>query len=188
MSQRLFVALRPPAGVRAALLALAGGIEGARWQSDDQLHLTLAFIGEVDRHGAEAAHEALQSVGSDPLDLVLGAAGSFDAGRPDRVAALWVGVEPVAGTARLAAAVRQALRRAGLAPESRRFVPHVTLARFGHGGAPREALRGWLSTTRVPPLGWRAAAFHLVESRLGRGGAHYTALASYDLGVAGAAR
>ncbi|WP_420145100.1 2'-5' RNA ligase family protein, partial [Sphingobium sp.] len=43
---RLFVAIRPPADQRANLLSLMGGVEGARWQSDDQLHITLRFIGE----------------------------------------------------------------------------------------------------------------------------------------------
>ncbi len=181
MSQRLFVALRPPAEVRAALLALASGIEGARWQTDEQLHLTLAFIGDVDRHGAEAAHEALMAVRSGALDLSTGAPGTFDAGRPDRIAALWIAVDPADSLGRLAATVRQALRRAGLAPESRRFVPHVTLARFGPGGAPRDALGGWLRSVTVPLLGWRAHGFHLVESRLGRGGAHYRPLHSYAL-------
>ncbi|MFN3370710.1 MAG: RNA 2',3'-cyclic phosphodiesterase [Sphingomonadaceae bacterium] len=181
MSQRLFVALRPPADVRAALLALSGGIEGARWQTDDQLHLTLAFIGEVDRHGAEAAHEALLAVKGGALDLALGGPGTFDAGRPDRIATLWVAVEPAEALGRLAAAVRHALRRTGLAPEARRFVPHITLARFGAGGAPREALAGWLGSVSVPPARWRAEAFHLVESRLGRAGAHYQPLHRYPL-------
>ncbi|MEC7933242.1 MAG: 2'-5' RNA ligase family protein, partial [Pseudomonadota bacterium] len=49
---RLFVAIRPPAAIRSLLLSLSGGVEGARWQDDTQLHLTLRFIGEVDRHRA----------------------------------------------------------------------------------------------------------------------------------------
>jgi len=181
VSQRLFVALRPPAELRSALRSVAGGIEGARWQTDAQLHLTLAFIGDVDRHDAEAAHQALATVGGGPLDLRLGAPGSFDAGRPDRIASLWVGVEPAEVVGRLAASVRTALRRAGLSPDARRFVPHVTLARFAASGAPRAALRGWLESVSIPPLAWRATGFHLVESRLGRGGASYHPLADYVL-------
>ena len=57
--RRLFVAIRPPAPIRALLLDAMGGIGGARWQSDDQLHLTLRFIGEVDRHLAGDIHAAL---------------------------------------------------------------------------------------------------------------------------------
>src|SRR3546814_10503522 len=60
---RLFVAIRPPAAIRKALLSIMGGVEGARWQSDDQLHLTLRFIGEVDRHRADDIAAALATVG-----------------------------------------------------------------------------------------------------------------------------
>ena len=56
---RLFVAIRPPAEIRRALTALMGGVAGARWQDDDQLHLTLRFIGEVDHHRAEDIAAAL---------------------------------------------------------------------------------------------------------------------------------
>src|SRR3546814_8538900 len=56
---RLFVALRPPRPVRTALIAAMHGIAAARWQSDEQLHLTLRFIGEVDRHRAEDVAAAL---------------------------------------------------------------------------------------------------------------------------------
>ena len=58
---RLFVAIRPPRAVRQRLLAIMGGVRGARWQSDDQLHLTLRFIGEVDRHLGDDIHAATAS-------------------------------------------------------------------------------------------------------------------------------
>jgi 2'-5' RNA ligase len=178
---RLFVALRPPPVVRAALAALMGGIEGARWQGDNQLHLTLAFIGEVDRPQAEAAAQALAIIEAPPLDLSLGQFGSFDAGRENRTATLWIGVEPADDLARLAATIRSALRRAGVPFETRRFLPHITLARFSRAGAPREALRPWLSTRSPPRAGWRTDSFHLVESRLGLSGPHYAPLASHSL-------
>ena len=50
---RLFVAIRPPEPVIDQLLDLAGGVDGARWQDEEQLHLTLRFIGEVERPVAE---------------------------------------------------------------------------------------------------------------------------------------
>ena len=130
---------------------------------------------------AEAAAEALSALIAPPVELALGQFGSFDAGRPDRTAALWIGVEPAGPVSHLAAAIRSALRRAGLQPETRRFVPHITLARFSRAGAPRDALRPFLSTQVPPPLHWRAESFHLVESRIGHGGSHYQPLASYAL-------
>ena len=50
---RLFVALRPPPAVRAALAATMDGVPRARWQDDEQIHLTIRYIGEVDRRVAE---------------------------------------------------------------------------------------------------------------------------------------
>lgn len=191
MSQRLFVALRPPPAVREALLACMGGVPDARWQNDNQLHLTLAFLGEVDRHGARAAADALAAIHQPPFELRLGAPGSFDAGRVDWVSVLWMSVEEIVQEPparreegplfRLAASVRQALRGAGLAVDSRRFLPHITLARFPRGGAPGEALRRWLADGRWPALAFTVDDFHLVESRMGVGGSHYWPLANYKL-------
>ena len=193
MSQRLFVALRPPAEVRAALLAPMAGVAGARWQNDNQLHLTLAFLGELDRHGTAAAAEALAAVRQLPFEVQLGTPGSFDTGRADRVSTLWAAVGEVLPEKparrgdgplfRLAASVRHALRGAGLAVDLRRFSPHVTLARFPRGGVPREALHRWLADTRLPPLAFRVHEFHLVESRMGVGGSHYAPVASYPLSM-----
>jgi len=59
---RLFVAIRPPDRIRDLLLGAMGGISGARWQQDEQLHLTLRFLGEVDRHQARDVHAALGRV------------------------------------------------------------------------------------------------------------------------------
>lgn len=182
MSHRLFVALRPPPEVRRALAAIQSGIEGARWQTDNQLHLTLAFLGETDRHGLEAATEALATIVAPPLDLALTQFGTFDTPRPGRIGTLWIGVEPADGLTALAQSSRTALRRAGLAPEGRNFTPHITLARFGASGATREALRPFLTHTLAPRAQWQATDFHLVESTLGGEGAHYTPLASYALG------
>ncbi|MBC7522650.1 MAG: RNA 2',3'-cyclic phosphodiesterase, partial [Sandarakinorhabdus sp.] len=118
---RLFVALELPVPVRAALLAIMGGVAGARWQTDEQLHLTLRFIGEVDRHVADDIAAALATVNVAAFDLVLGDIGSFDhRGRTDT---LWAGVAPGAAVAALAARVDSALARVGLPPETRAFVP-----------------------------------------------------------------
>ena len=183
---RLFVALRPPPEIRETLTGLMGGIEGARWQNDNQLHITLAFIGEVDRHRAEAIVEALDMIRQPPLHLKLGQFGAFDADRPGRTGTLWVGVTSDGPLASLAAAVRSALRRAGASPDQRKFSPHITLARFGAAGVARERLRPWLTETAASAPGlnasWQATEFHLVESTLGREGAHHTPVASYVLG------
>jgi 2'-5' RNA ligase len=174
---RLFVALRPPRAMREALLALMGGIVGARWQDDDQLHLTLRFIGEVDRHLAGDVAAALGAVTHPAFDLKLDGIGIFD--RRGRVDAIWAGVSPHDQVRSLHGAVSGALRRAGIAPEERAFVPHITLARLSRGpssatGLPIEQL--W-----PPPLSGHFDHFILFESRLGAAGPTYSTIERYPL-------
>jgi RNA 2',3'-cyclic 3'-phosphodiesterase len=175
---RLFVALRPPAATRALLTGLMGGVPGARWQDDAQLHCTLRFVGEVDRHQAEDVAAALGNVRSEALRLSLGPAGAFD--RKGRVDTLWVGVQPREAVAALHGRVDAALRRVGIAPDDRAFVPHITVARFARGEAPAPEV----ARAIMPPAGhhFEARHFELFESHLGSEGAIYETVARYPLG------
>jgi 2'-5' RNA ligase len=175
---RLFVGLRPPEAIRARLLAIMGGIPGARWQSDDQLHLTLRFIGEVDRPQAEDAALALSGVQFPPFEVALAGVGMFDTrGRPN---ALWAGVRPHDDLARLHRKVDQALVRVGLEPERRAYLPHITLARMNAAAGSADR---WLAEhSALASDAFRCDAFILFESHLGREGASYEAVARYVLG------
>ncbi len=88
---RLFVALRPPRAIREQLLATMAGVPGARWQDDEQLHLTLRFVGEVDRHLSEDLAAALGSVRHPPVAVSLDGVGSFMRGGRG---AIWGGHSP----------------------------------------------------------------------------------------------
>lgn len=170
---RLFVALELPVGVRDALLDTMGGVAGARWQRDEQLHLTLRFIGEVDRHQARDIDAALAAVNVQPLTLSLDRIGTFD--RRGRIDTLWVGVTPQAEVAALARRVDAALVRVGLPAETRAFVPHITVARFGRdvGG-----LAGFPARP-LPTAPFTIHGFALWESRISHDGAAYSILARY---------
>lgn len=178
---RLFVALRPPPPVRATLLAaMGGGVAGARWQDDEQLHATVRFIGEVERTHAEDLVAALAGVTAPAPMARLDGVGSFD--RRGRVDTLWARLSPLEPLEALHRKVDQALARAGVAPDTRRYLPHVTLARFGrHAGDP-SAIARWLEAHAAlssPPF----ALPHLVlyESRLGSEGARYDAITRWPL-------
>lgn len=174
---RLFVALRPPPPVRAALFAVMGGVERARWQSDEQLHLTLRFVGEVDGRMADDLAAALGSVTAAPFVLRVRGVGHFETkGRPN---SLWAAVEPDEGLAVLERRVERACRAAGLPPETRKFVPHVTLARLGSGAVGSGA---WLARNGdLTAPAWPVDEFRLYESTLGSGGADYISVARYPL-------
>ncbi|PWC44835.1 RNA 2',3'-cyclic phosphodiesterase [Azospirillum sp. TSO22-1] len=176
---RLFVALDFPADVRARLAGLAGGVPGARWTESDNLHLTLRFIGEVPDDTAHDIDAALAEIAAPGFDLVLDGVGMYGSGRNARV--LWAGVERSEALSHLQSKVESALVRCGLAPEERKFSPHVTLARLKD--APKDRLGRFLEDRglfRAGPM--RIGHFTLYRSHLGKGGAVYEALREYGLG------
>ena len=74
---RLFVGLSLPEEVRERLLGVMGGVQGARWQNDEQLHLTLRVIGEVSEDQAEDIDATLSGILFRPFELALNGAGTF---------------------------------------------------------------------------------------------------------------
>ena len=175
---RLFVAIRLPQPVHAHLLGIMGGVSGARWQSEDQLHLTLRFIGEVDRHQAADIDAALASTLHPPFDIALAGVGSFEhRGQP---AILWAGVAPQEPLKILHKKIDQAIVRTGLGAEGRAYHPHITLARLPRGAGP---IRHFLeSGGAVSGPSVHVDEFCLYESSLTPAGPVYTIVERYRLG------
>jgi len=174
---RLFVAIRPPAAIRAILLGAMGGISGARWQSEDQLHLTLRFIGEVDRHRAGDIHAALGAVHQPPFEIALSGIGAFDRrGWPD---AVWAGVAPHGPLKALHKKVDAALARVGVPPDQRAFLPHITLARLKRNSGTVGNLLAQSGGLSSPPFA--VDDFALFESTLTPDRAVYAIVERYSL-------
>lgn len=176
MSQRrLFVALRPPEDVCDALLDTMEGIARARWQDADNLHITLRFIGEIDRHRFDDVMSALESVPFRPFPVAVDGVGHFDG--PKRPSAIWGKVTPSPALLELQHSLEMACRRAGLEAETRKFIPHVTLARLNSGSAP---IGDWLAAHGRLNLGpWTAENFALFESDLTPQGPIYSQIAQF---------
>ncbi len=174
---RLFVALRPPAPMRRKLLDIMDGVEGARWQDEGQLHVTLRYIGAVERPVAEDIAVALQAVHAPALDLALSGVGRFDTGSRGR--ALWAGVTPQDAVGALHRKVDHALIRIGLPPEGRAFLPHITLARLNRTSGPVDNFLAAQAALSSPPQ--RFDHLILYESHLGQDGAWYEPIVRYPL-------
>ena len=175
---RLFAAIRLPEDVRSELAGLSGGLPGARWSPEENYHLTLRFIGEVDKGFAEELAEALSHVAGESFELRLRALGSFGGARPR---AVWAGVARSEALAALRRRVESALVRAGLAPEERKFTPHVTLGRTA--GARPAAVAAWLEERgafRLPAFA--VEDFSLMSSRLGGTAPTYREEVRYPFG------
>jgi RNA 2',3'-cyclic 3'-phosphodiesterase len=177
---RLFTGLEVPAGVRDALSFLRGGLPGARFVEPENYHLTLRFVGDVDGPTAEDFTAALDEARLRPdVPVRLDALDSFGGDRPRALIARAHADEALLD---LQAEHERLARRAGLAPETRRFAPHVTLARLGRG-TPPGAVAAWLAE-RAPfaPLAFTASRAVLYSARESTGGGPYVVEATYPFG------
>src|SRR5215212_9682890 len=101
---RLFVAIRPPEPIRDLLIDAMDESPEFRWQDDGQLHLTLRFIGEVERPLAEDIAVALGRIHAPRFEIRIKGVGRFEA---RSAGALWAGVEPKGPLAVLAAKIER---------------------------------------------------------------------------------
>lgn len=170
-SSRLFFALWPDAALRALIaqrvqVGLRRG--GGRPVRADNMHITLAFLGEVEAERIDCIRDAADGVQAPAFTLRLERLGYWR-----RARVVWLGPperhpEPPAVVARL----WEALMPCGCEPESRPFFPHMTLTRKANRG-PR--------ARSIDPIDWRVSEFALVSSNLYEDGVQYEVLRRWPL-------
>lgn len=162
--QRLFLALWPEEAERQQMADLAASVAGRRRVRDDNLHLTLVFLGATDAAQRAAYEAALADWSALELELILDHYGYWPQPR-----ILWLGSSrtPPELYERVADLHRR-LRGCGFTPERRMFQAHITLARQFPGPAPAQP-----PTT---PVRWPVRDIALVESLREEGGSHYEVL------------
>ncbi len=130
---RLFIALPLPEAQVCALLKAQDELraQGARanFSRRENLHLTLAFLGELEGVAVRDAQEAVLSLKATAFSLTLGRLGNFGD-------TWWAGLQKSAPLDELAAEVRAALDRRGLPYDRKPFRAHITLARRLQAPAP----------------------------------------------------
>ena len=176
MGHRMFVAVLPPAEVRAELERFLEPRPEMAWTNPSQWHLTLTFCPDVDDWRLDEFTERLEAVARrhEPFRIRLAGAGAFPS--VDRAKVLWAGVEGSgavgSGVERgeplhaLAAGARSAANAAGCVPDGARFRPHLTLARLNG----RENATAWLRVLDTfVSSEWEISEIALVDSFLGEG-------------------
>jgi 2'-5' RNA ligase len=186
---RTFVAIRCGAPIRARLAREASRLaaldRGVRPTREEDLHLTVQFLGETREDVVPALGEALRRAAArfPPIPVRYRGLGAFpSAGRPQM---LWVGLEEEGEPGRLAAlaaAVGESLTPLGHPPERRPWTAHVTLGRF-RGGRPRPALSEAIERGRALDLGRETLSdLELILSAPREGRYHYIDLTTVRLG------
>jgi 2'-5' RNA ligase len=174
---RLFTGLEIPPDICQSLSMLRGGLPGARWIDPENYHVTLRFIGDIDGVVANEIASTLERVNRKPFEVTVQGLNSFGGKKPRAVVAC---VTPSRPLMELQAELERLMRRFGLDPEGRKFIPHVTLARLRDATdrdvADYLSVRGYF-----PSKKFMASQFALFSSRASVGGGPYVIEDSYAL-------
>ena len=172
MTKRLFVAIDLPESTRQLLASVDPQIRGVRWIEPTQMHLTLAFFGDVEDDIELALREKLGAIEFGAFFLPVVGVGTFSAKSAPKI--IWIGV----GTAhphlfQIYKRVQEGALAVGLEPELRPWHPHITIARC-RDVAP-QSLRSFLKANADLDAGLiRVDAFHLYSSDLTPAGPIHT--------------
>jgi 2'-5' RNA ligase len=183
---RAFLGIGLPRGVREAIASATAIVRGLHapvaWTAQENLHITLNFLGELSPERVALVERSMRVVASGigPFSLTAEGGGAFPGTRYPRV--LWVGfLEPLELVRQLQQNMGNALSGAGISLEDRPFHPHITVGRTRGALPPAwgerfvQALSG--KGFGVVPV----SSFMLYESRPGPGGAVYTPLCDFRL-------
>lgn len=191
---RAFIALEMPVSVQRVLNStierFAQALPALRWVDASGIHLTLAFLGELDDDRLALAMEAAQAAAHDfpSFEYHLTAPGIF--GSPPRV--IWMGIEdqPLAQLhgsplQRLHHILNRELQRRDFETEKRPFSPHLTLARVKQPLTPAEqqTVQRLLHSKQnnASSTLYRVTSLNVMKSELSREGAKYSVLQAYAL-------
>jgi RNA 2',3'-cyclic 3'-phosphodiesterase len=175
---RLFTALELPETVVGQLALMRGGVVGARWLEPEDYHVTLRFIGDIDARAARDIAETLGDIRRPKTQIRFEELSWFGGDKPRAIVAK-VKSEPALMD--LQAEQERRLRRIGIEPETRKYTPHVTLARLR--GVAQRAIADYLAARGAfLAEAFTAERFVLYSARDGSGGGPYVVEAAYPLG------
>ncbi|MEM9342102.1 MAG: RNA 2',3'-cyclic phosphodiesterase [Pseudomonadota bacterium] len=176
---RSFLGIELPNPVADHLAEIAERCPTGRSVPAENLHLTLCFLDDVPHETLEGLNETLAALRQPAFSFRIDGLGVFG-GRTPR--ALYAGVPPIAALSDLNKRVRSKARSVGIALDHKQFVPHITLVRFRRGTEETAEFQRYVAAHAGLTLGpVDVTSFTLFASHLGKGGAHYEALARYPL-------
>ncbi|MBF0360481.1 MAG: RNA 2',3'-cyclic phosphodiesterase [Oligoflexia bacterium] len=147
---RLFVAIDFPEEIKEQLLQIRIGLPGARWSEREQMHLTLRFLGELDGANFKEVANLLSEIDFKKFTISLSGVGTFESRGMIKV--IWVGVKRSDELISLQKKIERKLVQFGLEGETRKYIPHLTLARINDVDAAQAGLSAKGLSSRVGSL------------------------------------
>jgi len=167
---RLFLAINFSAEIKAAIANARDALKGAAVRGsftfDENLHLTLVFLGECDGRQAETVKAVMDGVAFNPFTLALGKVGCF---KRDGSDTWWIGLKDNPALSALQSDLTERLRRAGFAIEARKYTPHITL------GREVKLLAGFIPP-QAPQTAFEVKSIELMKSERINGRLTYTSI------------
>ena len=153
-------------------------IDGMRWQSQEQMHLTLKFVGEAAKTAARELREELDKIDHPCFSMTIAGIGYFPKGKQPKV--VWAGITQNAALQELHQKVENLCEKIGVAPEARPYKPHITIGRTK--STSKRAVTSFINKHKNFAISDIAVdEFVLYESKLHSDGARHHRLQSYSL-------
>ena len=189
-SCRIFIAVTVPDNTREVLLETVEtlkslGVSGVRWTSKDAIHLTLKFLGNVEKWRIKSILHRLDEVAlcMAPFHLRLGHLHTFPPGKLVRI--LWAGIEGnLDALLFLQDSIEEEMVDLELPKDKRNSVPHITLGRVKNNGTSKQRKRIRDVVDRLKAAGkanWEVKWIDVMESQLFPSGAVYHKLGQIRL-------
>ncbi|MCX7727637.1 MAG: RNA 2',3'-cyclic phosphodiesterase [Chitinispirillaceae bacterium] len=176
--KRLFLAIDLPERIREDISDTYQVIHNARWMSEEQLHITLKFLGELTASQEETLIKAMSTISFSPFSLRLKGVGYFPPRQEPKI--LWVGIEEEAALFKLYSLIETACVRAGFERDKRKFSPHITVARL-NGSSPERVASYLVTNSLFSTESFEVTEFHLYSSHLSKDGAKYLKEVTFPL-------
>ncbi len=175
---RLFIAIDIPDQVKDNICELRRNLPGVRWTIRDQIHITMRFIGDSDDILFNQIKSSLSEIRLPPFGLELTSSGFFPNER--RPSVFWLGCGESRALSDLKDYMDLVLDSCGIPPESRKFHPHITIARLK---TPSEKDCHKLNNIyqSLFPMSFNVSEFILYSSLLKSDGAEHSKECVYPL-------
>ena len=179
---RLFVAIRIPETIREELVTLQKKIGNdyakIKWVEQDNMHMTLKFLGDVDEDKTALVRQSLNSVEYESFGAEFSGTGGFPGESYIRV--IWAGLEPADRISGLHETIEESLYSLGF-PRDKKFSPHVTLGRVRFVMDKKALSDAVLSTGSFRSAEFPVNEFFLIKSTLTPEGPVYENLSGFSL-------